>query len=98
MNTEVKILKSQHGFTELKNIDKYIASLKDGFKLYYNDEYKEIKQLKHIEFNKTTHYLHGFFGLLSKQKKIKGRVHKILWPSCNGKPIVFFIDNTLEYD
>ena len=99
MNTEIKTFKADHGFTELRDIKLYANTLKRGFTYYYDGKYDEMNPTKLITFNKTGRSLNGKFkGWWPRPSSFDGRVHKILWPACNSaKPVVFFVDNTLEY-
>ena len=98
MDKEIKTLKSVHGYTEWKDIEKYVHSLKNGFKYYYDGKYEDMKPVKQITFNKTSRTIAGNFGWFSKPYNFEGRIQKILWPACNStKPIVFFNHSTLHY-
>ena len=98
MEKEIKTLKHIHGYTEWKDINKYVHSLKNGFKYYYDGKYDNMKKLKKINFEKQGRHLSGDFGWFKKPYKFEGRVQKILWPACNStEPIVFFNKNTLQY-
>ena len=98
MDKEIKTFKRIHGYTEWKDIGKYVHSLKNGFKYYYEGEYQDMKPVKYITFNKISKNLSGKFGWLSRSHNFKGRIQKILWPACNStKPIVFFNHRTLHY-
>ena len=97
MNSEIKTFKSDYGYTEWKDIQKHVDSLKNGFKYYYENTYHTMKTTKKIEFSKTGRILTGH--LKWWKGTFKGRIHKIIWPSCNNdKPIVFFNSNTLYYE
>ena len=100
MDIQVKTFKRDYGYIEWKDIQKYIGTLEDGFDYFYQDKKYEMDPTKKIEFYHQGRILNGSFrGWMRKPKKFKGRVHKILWPSCNAtKPIVFFVDNTLYYE
>ena len=100
MNVQVKSFKHEHGYTEWKDITRYLGTLEHGFDYYYKDKYYEMEPTKKLEFCRQGRTIIGHFrGWMRRPKKFKGRVHKILWPSCNTpKPIVFFIDNTLYYE
>ena len=98
MDKEIKAFKSEHGYTEWKDIGKYVDSLKNGFTYYYDGKYGEMKKTKSIDFDRIKRKLSGAFGWFSNPYKFEGRIHKIIWPSCNSnKPIVFFNCNTLYY-
>ena len=95
MNSDIKTFKKDYGYTEYKDVGKYVDTLKNGFRYYYNGEYDDIKAATKITFDKLGRSVAGNVGWT---KSFEGRVHKIIWPACNStKPIVFFVGNTLRY-
>ena len=96
MNKEIQKLKNIEGYMELRITDDMAQLLKSGFKYYYDGNYGVMKRSRSIEWNATAHMLTGFSRF--NRRYFKGRVEKILWPSCNtDQPVIFFLSKTLEH-